>query len=79
MILFIKDNNGCHIRFPVSPLFIDGYIDNVQKEVDSLKEKLQNKTKILNFFFLKNNVYALLMTDIKKINVLPEHRLIMYP
>ena len=47
MILVIEDNNGCQLRLPVSPLLIDGSIDNLKRVVDFLKGELQNKNKIL--------------------------------
>ena len=48
VILFIEDNGGCQLKLLVSLLLIDGSIDNVQREIDSLKGELQNIIKILN-------------------------------
>ena len=48
VILFIKDNDGCQLKLLVSLLLIGGSIDNVQREIDSLKGELQNIIKILN-------------------------------
>ena len=39
MILFIEENSGYQLRLPVSQLLIDGFVDNVQREVGSLKEE----------------------------------------
>ena len=48
MILLVEDNSGRQFRLPVSPLFIDRFVDNVHREVGQVKRELQNITKILN-------------------------------
>ena len=48
VILLVEENNGCQLRLPVSPFFIDGFVDNIHREVGQLKGELQNITKILN-------------------------------
>ena len=42
-----RQHSGCQLRLVVSPFLIDGSVDNVQREVGSLKGKLQTITKIL--------------------------------
>ena len=48
MIFFIEDDSGCELRLPISPLLIGGSLENIQREVGSLKRELQNITKNLN-------------------------------